>query len=152
MKSFKDIRLENKNEINKLSELASNTLINIVNNIDEYDLKGHYPRHLRHLLHKSSEMVFFSFNGQLSWQTGANISHRINRINYIEDNLTPRSKNLSLHNSREEFKDKYFKNPNSHLENELETDIGFCQMISELKLRIDPLRHSDLINSIRRTQ
>lgn len=143
--ALREVKKKHKMDISRLSECASNALTSIVERSDEYDIKGHVPRYLRHLLHESSEMVFYAFRGQLAWQTGLNIAHRIYQTVHIEDNLDPSRNNFGKGDFRRTFKRKYFKDPNFYLESDLVTDRYFCSLVLELKSRIEPSRSASLL-------
>lgn len=145
--AFRAMRKQHKNEVMKLSELAGDTLVRVINELDSYDIAEHAVRPLRHLLHESSEMVFDAFKGQLAWQTGANISMRFHHIVRIEDYLDP-SANYFAGGDDRIFEEKYLADKNAYLESMLPKDRYFCSLVSELKSRIDPARAAALLIAI----
>ncbi|WP_455819905.1 hypothetical protein [Pseudomonas cerasi] len=144
-KVLKKIRHQHKEQITHLSRLAGSTLTSVVHSFDEYDAKNHTPRYLRHLLHESSEMVFWAFHGQLAWQTAENLTWRLSAFIYIEDNLNPTDDNSGENDFRRFSQHKYLSNPNRLLESDLKNDRYFCHMVSELKSRILPARNAELL-------
>ncbi|BFI65650.1 hypothetical protein [Yersinia pseudotuberculosis] len=140
------VKKKHGNEINNLSQLAEKTLINIVNHFDEYDINRSADRHLRHLINESSEMVFYTFKGQLAWQTAQNISHRLFQISYIEDTLNPQGHFFGKGSFRLFVKEKYISNANMELD--LCSDIYFCNLVSEIKSRLEQSRTDKLVTSI----
>ncbi|WP_455814047.1 hypothetical protein [Pseudomonas graminis] len=144
-KVLKQIRHQHKEQIAHLSRLAGSTLTSVVHSFDEYDTTNHTPRYLRHLLHESSEMVFWAFRGQLAWQTAENLTWRLAAFIYVEDNLHPTDGNSGQNDFRQFAQQKYLSNPNHLLENDLKNDRYFCQMLSELKSRIAPARNAELL-------
>ncbi|HGN0380446.1 hypothetical protein ACK4P7_13970 [Proteus mirabilis] len=57
-KTLTKIQKKHSSDLKELSTLAGRTLVNIINNFDQYDINHYTNRPLRHLLHESSEMVF----------------------------------------------------------------------------------------------
>ncbi|MGV2292259.1 hypothetical protein AAHK20_26380 [Trinickia sp. YCB016] len=145
--AFRAIRKKHRDEIGKLSRLAGDTLVRVINEFDAYDIAEHAVRPLRHLLHESSEMVFDAFKGQLAWQTGANISMRFHHIVRIEDYLEPSANYFAADDDRI-FEAKYLADKNAYLESMLPKDRYFCSLVHELKSRIDPARAAELLIAI----
>ena len=140
-----EIKNKHKSEIRNLSQLAGDSLTAIVHRFDKYDIRGHGPRPLRHLLHESSEMVFYAFRGELSLQTGLNISHRFYQITRIETDLKPSASNFGGSGFRRVFMRKSLAQREVSLELDLPTDQHFCNLVSELKLRVDPSRRAEAL-------
>ena len=136
--AFREVRKRHKEEIRRLSRQAGDTLTTIIHRFDEYDVEGHVPRYLRHLLHECSEMVFYAFRGQLAWQTGLNISHRFYQVVNVENRLNPCADHFGDGDSQHAFERRYLADPNSYMEQDLLADRYFCSLVSELKSRIDP--------------
>ncbi|NKG32563.1 hypothetical protein FVB43_21245 [Erwinia rhapontici] len=149
-KALKQIRDRHKDDISQLSRLAGETLTNVVHQFDRFDLKNHTPRYLRHLLHESSEMVFWAFRGQLAWQTAENLTWRLAAFIHIEDHLNA----LDSHSGDADFRavsqQKYLADPNRLLESDLKNDIYFCHLVSELKSRINPEQNAELLLTMQR--
>ena len=118
---------KHKNDLLELSRLAGETLVKIVNHFDRYDTNQHAERYLRHLLHESSEMVFRTFQGQLAWQTSENISHRLYQISL-----------------------KYHLEPNTYLEADLVNDTYFCNLVLEMKARLDQSKLQELMSNVQK--
>ena len=144
------IQGKHKKELLDLSELAGEVLVEIVNHFDRYDTNQYAERYLRHLLHESSEMVFRTFQGQLAWQTAANISHRFFQISFIEDELNPIGSVFGEGSFREGIHSKYILNPNAYLEMGLVNDIYFCNMVVEMQSRIDQSKLQELMSDIQK--
>lgn len=149
-KTLIEIQKKHKNGLSELSNHAGKTLNNIVHHFDQYDNSSHSERYLRHLLHESSEITFLTFQGQLAWQTAENISHRIFQTSFIEDQLNPINNFLGPNSFREKIKEKYLSNPNKHLEHDLINDIYFCNLVLEIKERINQLRMDDLMDHLQK--
>ncbi|HDC4271962.1 TPA: hypothetical protein O8L25_000994 [Enterobacter cloacae] len=141
---------KHKNDLIKLSRLAGETLIRIVNHFDQYDTNQHAERYLRHLLHESSEMVFRTFQGQLAWQTSENISHRFYQISFIEDNLNPIKNIFGDCSFREKIHSKYDLDPNAYLEADLVNDTYFCNLVLEMKARVDQSKLQELMSNVQK--
>lgn len=147
-KELQDVRKKHKKEIRELSQLAEKALTNIVHAFDEYDSDRNAVRPLRHLIHESSEMVFYTFNGQLGWQTAQNLSHRMAQISFIEDNLNPKKDFFGERSFRQSVQEKYNADPNLYLESKLQNDIYFCNLVTELKSRIEQPRVGELASRL----
>lgn len=145
-KKLIEIQKKHEMDLNELSLTAGKKLINIVNHFDRYDTNCNASRHLRHLLHESSEMVFRTFQGQLGWQTAENISKIIFQTSFIEDELNPTEHIFDQNSFREVINSKYTSNPNAYLEPDLVKDIYFCHLVSELKSRTDKSKLKELMN------
>ncbi|EOC9245832.1 hypothetical protein ACJCF9_004089 [Enterobacter cloacae] len=141
---------KHKNDLIKLSRLAGETLIRIVNHFDQYDTNQHAERYLRHLLHESSEMVFRTFQGQLAWQTSENISHRFYQISFIEDNLNPIKNIFGDCSFREKIHSKYDLDPNAYLEADLVNDTYFYNLVLEMKARVDQSKLQELMSNVQK--
>ncbi|MBP2167876.1 hypothetical protein J2125_001068 [Erwinia toletana] len=149
-KALIEVKKKHKGEIKKLSQLAGKTLITIVHHFDEFDINPDTDRRLRHLIHESSEMVFYTFKGQLVWQTAQNISHRLYQISNIEDMLNPQINKFGGSSFRTVTKEKYISNPNLHMEQDLKNDIYFCNMLLEMISRIDQSKLDILMTTIQK--
>ncbi|MGC7402780.1 hypothetical protein ACPWR0_02990 [Pandoraea pneumonica] len=145
---LRKVKKENKDSLSKLSDVAGAALDAITKSADIYCLKDHGERPLRHLLHESSEMVYYAFKGQLGWQTGLNISMRFHYISYIQDKLSPDSDWTGGSNFRRTIEVQYWKDPNSMLESKLTSDRYFCGLIRQLESHMDIERRSEFINGI----
>ncbi|HCM9446651.1 TPA: hypothetical protein N5N83_002362 [Enterobacter bugandensis] len=141
---------KHKNDLIKLSRLAGETLIRIVNHFDQYDTNQHAERYLRHLLHESSEMVFRTFQGQLAWQTSENISHRFYQISFLEDNLNPIKNIFGDRSFRKKIHSKYDLDPNAYLEADLLNDTYFCNLVLEMKARVDQSKLQELMSNVQK--
>lgn len=141
---------KHKNDLIKLSRLAGETLIRIVNQFDQYDTNQHAERYLRHLLHESSEMVFRTFQGQLAWQTSENISHRFYQISFLEDNLNPIKNIFGDRSFRKKIHSKYDLDPNAYLEADLLNDTYFCNLVLEMKARVDQSKLQELMSNVQK--
>lgn len=149
-KALIKIQNKHKNDLLELSRLAGETLVKIVNHFDRYDTNQHAERYLRHLLHESSEMVFRTFQGQLAWQTAENISHRFHQISFIEDNLNPVKNIFGDCSFREEINLKYHLEPNAYLEADLVNDTYFCNLVLEMKARLDESKLKELMSNVQK--
>ncbi len=149
-KALIETRKKHEVQLHELSVLAGTILTNIVNHFDQYDTMPSGKRYLRHLLHESSEIVFRTFQGQLSWQTAENISHRIFQTSFIEDELNPIQNIFGEKSFRANIKTKYSSNPNAYLEADLVNDIYFCELISEIMIRIDTSKTHELMSCLRK--
>lgn len=145
-----EVQEKHNRDLQKLSLLAGEILVNIINHFDQHDNNHHANRHLRHLLHECSEMVFCTFQGQLSWQSAENISHRLSKISFIEDELNPIEDIFGKNLFEQIIKSKYIENPNSYLETSLANDIYFCSLVSEIKLRTSQSEIQGLVNSLQK--
>ncbi|MCA8256420.1 hypothetical protein LGM89_24425 [Burkholderia sp. AU31624] len=147
--ALSEIKRKHKEEILMLSRTAGDALLDIINRVDGYDADRHAGRPLRHLLHESSEMVFYAFKGQLAWQYAENINFRLHRFVHIEDELKPSVDHYAQDGgSGRLFERKYFNDVNSYIEETLEVDRHFCRLVSEMKSRIDRSRSADLLVGI----
>lgn len=149
-KALIETQKKHEEELHELSLLAGNVLTDIVYHFDQYDTDNCGKRYLRHLLHESSEMVFRTFQGQLSWQTAENISHRISQTSFIEDKLNPIKNIFGDKNFRENIKNKYYTTPDYYLETDLINDIHFCNLVSEIKIRIAPEKLHELMSYLQK--
>jgi len=138
-----------KEEISNLSHAAGDTLTAIVHVFDQFDKYDHKPRYLRHLIHECSEMVYFAFKGQLGWQSGANIMHRLTLFLRVEDVLDPKFKYFHQDAHRQVFENRYFKNENAFQESDVLNDFHFCSLVNQIKERVDSSRTADLLLTIR---
>lgn len=130
-----EINDRHRSDLRRLAELASDALTDICNLFDlQNSTKSVRP--LRHLLHESSEMIYYSFKGQMSWQTGMNISQRFSYMSDIEDDLHPTSDIFDHHDFRRSIQKMYDRNNNLHYETKLSSDHYFCSLITEMKRRI----------------
>lgn len=93
-------------------------------------------------------MVFCTFQGQLGWQTGVNISNRLFQISLIEEQLNPTKNIFGKDTFRSIIKSQYFSNPNTYLEIDLVHDIYFCDLVSEIKLRVSYSKTQELMNHL----
>lgn len=148
--ALKKIRQQHKEQIAHLSSLAGTTLTDVVQQYDEYDLNNHTPRYLRHLLHESAGMIFWAFRGQLGWQTAENLTWRLASFIHIEDQLPLQEHRSGDADFRERSQQKYRSDPNHLLENDLKKEAYFCDLVWELKSRIDPQRHAELLLTLQR--
>ena len=139
---------KHKDDLHQLSILAGETLVKIVNHFDRYDTSHNAERYLRHLLHESSEIVFRTFQGQLSWQTAENISHRFFQICFIEDELNPIKNIFGEGSFRKTINSMYDSNPNAYLEENLVKDVYFCNLVLEMKSRIDQSKLQELMSDL----
>lgn len=149
-KALIEIQKKHENDLNELSILAGKMLTNIVHHFDTYDINRPDNRYLRHLLHESSDIVFCTFKGQLAWQTAENISHRLSQISFIEDNLNPIKNIFEGGSFREVINSKYNSNPNTYLESYLINDIYFCDLVSEIKSRVDQSKTQELMTCLQK--
>lgn len=147
------VALKRENEVHKeelraLSSSATAALRKVIDIFDDFDIEEARPRYLRHILHESSEMVYYAFKGQLGWQSGANISGRIYQFVWIENNLEPCRRYFDQDFSREAWAQAYFKGENSYLEQFLLKDKYFCGLIQELNRRLDPSDGPELLRQV----
>lgn len=148
--AFRTVKNQHKENIRRLSRLAGDALTLVTYRCDGYDTAQRAARPLRHLLHESAEMVFYAFKGELDWQSGLNITHRIHQITRIEEELDPRSNNFGGSNFRRVSRRRYLSRTNGYPESDLSTDRYFCNLVSEFKSRIDSSRSADLLLSIQK--
>ena len=146
--AHREIKNKHKSEIRNLSQLAGDALDAIIHRFDEFDIDGHAPRRLRHLLHESSEMVFYALRGELSYQTGLNISRRFYQFSQIETALKPNANHFGGSGFRRVFKLKSRVQRAVSLEIDLPTDQHFCNLVAELKQRVAPSRRAEALMGI----
>lgn len=144
-KALKEIRTRHKEQISHLSQLAGRTLTDVVHQFDEYDIKHHTPRYLRHLLDESAGMVFLAFRQQLAWQTAENLTWRLAAFIHIEENLNPRDNPSGDKGFSGLTQQKTLATPDHFPESYLKNDTYFCNLIAELKSRIAPERKAELL-------
>ncbi len=130
-----------------LSLLASESLRVCANTFDTFDVHRE-SRPLRHLIHESSEMVFYAFNGQLGFQTGANIAWRFGRIAYIEDDLPEDPAEYALSDFRQRARSAYMQDRNDYQESRLISDESFRSLVRDLKRRTDAKRGGELLMTV----
>jgi hypothetical protein len=95
-------------------------------------------------------MVFRTFQGQLAWQTAENISHRFHQISFIEDNLNPVKNIFGDCSFREKINLKYHLEPNAYLEADLVNDTYFCNLVLEMKARLDQSKLKELMSNVQK--
>ena len=144
-----EVRRRHKPDLSQLSESAASALTKIINRADDLDnrIEGSCA-HLRHVLHECSEMAFYAFRGQLAWQTGLNITWRISHLTSVEDNLEPDTDYFSKGDAQASFRRRYWEDPNAMLEIDLKHDRRFCNLVSQLKSRINPESRIDFLVGI----
>ncbi|CAG9241759.1 conserved hypothetical protein [Burkholderia diffusa] len=144
-----EVRRRHKPDLSQLSESAASALTKIINRADDLDnrIEGSCA-HLRHVLHECSEMAFYAFRGQLAWQTGLNITWRISHLTSVEDNLEPDTDYFSKGDAQASFRRRYWEDPNAMLETDLKHDRRFCNLVSQLKSRINPESRIDFLVGI----
>jgi hypothetical protein len=139
---LKQIDGRHRDDLASLSNLAGATLNTITDLFDTHDINRNSIRPLRHLIHESSEMVYYAFKGQLAWQSGLNISHRFAQVAHVEDKLKPQSDYFGRSDFIRVFEHRYNNEPNSRQETELTKDIYFCELVNQIKKRIDPSKRT----------
>lgn len=147
--AFSETKRKHKDAIQAMSRIAGDALLQITNRADECDTSRHTGRPLRHLLHESSEMIFYAFKGQLAWQTTENINMRLHRFVHIEDDLNPTIDHYARDGGGGRlFERKYLNDLNSYIECTLEDDRHFCSLVSELRSRLDRSKSVDFLVGI----
>ncbi|MQR00670.1 hypothetical protein [Glaciimonas soli] len=144
----KEIEGQYRVDLETLVKLAGTTLSAITDIFDEHDTNRRSIRPLRHLIHESSEMVYYAFKGQLAWNSGSSISYRFAQISRIEDRLDPQSDQFSGGDFRRAFERAYHNDPEFQLEIELQQDIHFCKLVNQMRERIDPQKKGDFLKSV----
>lgn len=147
-KALKRVTKKHKEELDNLSQEAGKALTSIVNVFDNYDVKGHTPRYLRHLVHECSEMIYYIFEEQLGWQSGRRISHSFYQMTHLEDRLKPKSKYFQPDVFHGVFEDRDFADSKIYQETELLSNIYFCSLVNQIKERVDYARCAELLADI----
>jgi hypothetical protein len=145
-----DVRKRHKVALSELSSEAGIVLNEIIRMFDEYDLEDRATPYLRHLLHESSEIAYCAFKGQLGWQTGLNISHRLYQLQSVEDHLTPSQNYSGDGNFRHHLQQVYESDVNCYQETELLSDHYFGSLVKRTKARIDPQHAPQIIQRMQK--
>ncbi|MCQ9617050.1 hypothetical protein L1889_10330 [Paenalcaligenes niemegkensis] len=146
LEALRASRQAHKANLTELANLARSTLSEIVEFVDNFDIQrssGTWQRPLRHVLHECAEIVFYALKGQLAWQSGLNISSRLYQISRVEFDLEPTQKGFLGPNFRQAFEWQYLKEPNTYQECMLTHDPYFCDLVEQLRSRIDPSRSTE---------
>jgi hypothetical protein len=143
-----DVRKQHREQLSRLSRIADVALKNVIEVFDCYDINRQATRPARHLIHEASEMVYCSFKGQMAWQYGRNLSHRMAAVVRFEDKLDPQEIRCGGSNFRRVLAAIYKNDPNAFLETELLNDKHFCSLVDELKSRTSSTRSGALLMEV----
>lgn len=146
---LQDVQDKHRADYSVVSKLAGETLNHIIHSFDEYDIDRRSSRPLRHLIHESSEMLYYAFKGQLAWQYGLNICGRIGRITSLEDRLEPGDDLFDGEGDhRRLFEQRYYNDPNAYQELSLLHDRYFCDLVEQLRSRVDSEKRIGLLKEV----
>jgi hypothetical protein len=147
--ALKQINEKHRRQILSISNTAGDALFLVLSEFDAFDLADGAPRYLRHLAGECAEMMYYSFKGQLGWQSAINISHRFFAMTRLVLDLGKDAQATEPTDFRRYFERAYMQDPNAYLERQLLADRSFVGMLHALTRRIDTAKGGELLLTIR---